>query len=190
MPRFDILGEGFVCKRDPKGLQPVAAGSRVVVAAGGELVCSYMVQQKLGLNDFFPVVARSGDGGKTWTEQGPICVAVSPGFAASGSYPSGHAASAWLYALLLAEVDSEHAAAIVARGRVFGESRVVCGVHYASDVEAGRITATALVAALHGNADFDADMAAARAEIADARPTAPRPDAASCPTPNALASPW
>jgi acid phosphatase (class A) len=124
------------------------------------------------------------------TEQGPICVEVSPGFAASGSYPSGHSASAWLYALLLAEVDSEHAAVIVARGRAFGESRVVCGVHYASDVEAGRITATALVAALHGNADFDADMAAARSEIANARPTAPRPDATSCPAPSALASPW
>jgi acid phosphatase (class A) len=124
------------------------------------------------------------------TEQGPICVNVSPAFAASGSYSSGHSASAWLYALLLAEVDSEHAAAIIARGRAFGESRVVCGVHYASDVEGGRISSTALVAALHGNAEFDADMAAARAEIANARVNAPRPDAASCPAPGALAPPW
>ena len=124
------------------------------------------------------------------TEQGPICVNVSPEFAASGSYPSGHSALAWMYALLLAEVDSEHAAAIIARGRTFGESRVVCGVHYASDVEGGRTLSTALVAALHGNTEFDADMAAARAEIANARANAARPDAASCPAPGALASGW
>ena len=64
------------------------------------------------------------------TESGPTCVDVSPEFAASGSYPSGHSAAAWLYALLLSEIDPGNAAAIVARGRAFGESRVVCGVHY------------------------------------------------------------
>jgi acid phosphatase (class A) len=124
------------------------------------------------------------------TQSGPICVAVSPDFAASGSYPSGHSAASWLYALLLAEIDPEHAAAIVARGRAFGESRVVCGVHYVSDVEGGRIMTTALVAALHGKPEFEADMAAARAELAKARAAAPKPDAASCPTDGALATPW
>lgn len=124
------------------------------------------------------------------TEQGPICVDVSPAFAASGSYPSGHSAASWLYALLLAELDPDNAAAIIARGRAFGESRVVCGVHYASDVEGGRITTTALVAALHGNADFGADMAAARAELANARSSAPQPNAGSCPAPEALTLPW
>jgi acid phosphatase (class A) len=124
------------------------------------------------------------------TESGPICVDVSPEFAASGSYPSGHSAAAWLYALLLSEIDPDHAAPIVARGRAFGESRTVCGVHYASDVEGGRLTATALVAALHGNAEFEADITAARAELANARATAPKPEAASCPAAGALATPW
>ena len=122
-------------------------------------------------------------------EQGPICVEVSPAFAASGSYPSGHSAAAWLYALLLAELEPDNAAAIVARGRAFGESRVVCGVHYASDVEGGRITTTALVAALHSNSEFEADMAAARAELAKARASASQPGA-SCPAPSDLATPW
>ena len=120
----------------------------------------------------------------------PICVDVSPEFAASGSYPSGHSAAAWLYALLLSEIDPDNAAAIVARGRAFGESRVVCGVHYVSDVEGGRLTTSALVAALHGNAEFEADIASARAELAKARTTAPRADAASCPADGALAKPW
>jgi acid phosphatase (class A) len=124
------------------------------------------------------------------TEKGPICVDVSPAFAASGSYPSGHSAAAWLYALLLAELDPADAAPIIARGRAFGESRVVCGVHYASDVEGGRITSTALVAALHGNPEFEADMAAARAELASARTSAPPPPGAACPAPEALARPW
>src|SRR5262245_33492517 len=53
------------------------------------------------------------------TESGPICVDVSPAFAASGSYPSGHSAAAWLYALLLSEIDPDDAAAIVARGSPF-----------------------------------------------------------------------
>jgi acid phosphatase (class A) len=124
------------------------------------------------------------------TEAGPTCVDVSPEFAASGSYPSGHSAAAWLYALLLAEIDPGNAAAIVARGRAFGESRVVCGVHYETDVEGGRLTTTALVAALHGDAEFEADMAAARWKTAKARTTAAKPDHASCPADAALATPW
>jgi acid phosphatase (class A) len=124
------------------------------------------------------------------TEAGPICVDVSPAFAASGSYPSGHSAAAWLYALLLAEIDPGNAASIVARGRAFGESRVVCGVHYETDVEGGRLTTTALVAALHADAEFEADIAAARAELAKARTTAGKPDPASCPADAALATPW
>ena len=124
------------------------------------------------------------------TESGPICVDVTPEFAASGSYPSGHSAAAWLYALLLSEIDPGNAAAIVARGRAFGESRAVCGVHYVSDVEGGRLTTTALVAALHGNSEFEADITAARAELAKARAAAPKPNAASCPAPEALGTPW
>jgi acid phosphatase (class A) len=124
------------------------------------------------------------------THEGPVCIDPEPAFAASGSYPSGHSGAAWLYALLLAELDPEHAAAIVARGRAFGESRVVCGVHYASDVEGGRLTTTALVAALHGSAEFATDIAAAHAELETLRGAAAKPAAASCPADGALARPW
>ena len=124
------------------------------------------------------------------THEGPTCIETEPAFAASGSYPSGHSGAAWLYALLLAELDPDHAAAIVARGRAIGESRVVCGVHYPSDVEGGRLTTTALLAALHGKPEFEADMLAARAELAKLRTTSAKPSAASCPSPEALARPW
>lgn len=126
------------------------------------------------------------------TEQGPLCVTPSEALRRQGSYPSGHTASSWLHALLLAEVDSAHAAAIVARGRAFGESRVVCGVHYLSDIEGARLLATALVAALHGEPEFDADIAAAREEVAALRASgSEKPASQSCESERALlATPW
>jgi acid phosphatase (class A) len=146
--------------------------------------------------DLFPVVGAAKDRYARprpfVTEQGPICITPSEEFARSGSYPSGHAASGWLYALLLAEIDPGNTAAIVRRGRAFGESRVVCGVHYLSDVEGGRLTATTLVAALHGVPEFETDIAAARAELIGLKSghvAAPAPAACSSENGN-LATPW
>lgn len=87
----------------------------------------------------------------------------------NGSYPSGHASAGWTWALILAELAPERSDAILARGRSFGESRLVCNVHWQSDVLAGRFMAAGVVARLHSNDVFKADMAAARAEISAAR---------------------
>ena len=46
-----------------------------------------------------------------------------------GSYPSGHSAIGWAWALILAEMAPNYADAILARGRAFGESRTICNVH-------------------------------------------------------------
>ena len=70
---------------------------------------------------------------------------------------------------------------ILIRGRAFGESRAVCGMHTASAVEAGRTTGAAVVAAEHGSAEFRADVEAARQEIAAQRAAhASAPDPAAC----------
>ncbi len=61
------------------------------------------------------------------------------------SYPSGHTAFGWGLALTLAEIVPDDAQAILTRGREYGESRVVCAVHYPSDVAAGQLVATAVV---------------------------------------------
>jgi acid phosphatase (class A) len=82
-----------------------------------------------------------------------------------GSYPSGHTAISWAWALLLTELSPAQADALLARGRAFGENRLICNAHWQSDVLQGRAVAAGAVAALHANADFTADMAAARAEI-------------------------
>ena len=102
-----------------------------------------------------------------------ICVPHDRSLDESASYPSGHATMGWTWALILAELAPDRATEVLMRGRAYGESRVVCGVHYPSDVEAGRTTASGLVAALHGDAAFRADMDRARVELAAARAAAP-----------------
>jgi acid phosphatase (class A) len=114
-------------------------------------------------------------------------VTPSENLARQGSYPSRHAGTGWLYAMLLGEIDSARAGALIARGRAFGESRVVCGVHYQSDVDAGRLGATALVAALHGDEEFEADLDAARAETVALRASAePKSPSGACQAQGAL----
>jgi len=87
----------------------------------------------------------------------------------NGSYPSGHTSAGWTWALILAELAPERSDAILARGRSFGESRLVCNVHWQSDVLAGRFMAAGVVARLHANDAFEADMAVAKAEISAVR---------------------
>jgi acid phosphatase (class A) len=86
-----------------------------------------------------------------------------------GSYPSGHTSIGWGWALMLAEIAPDRAEAVLARGRAYGESRIVCNVHWYSDVVAGRMVGAGAVATLHANAEFMAAMAAAREDIANAR---------------------
>jgi acid phosphatase (class A) len=86
-----------------------------------------------------------------------------------GSYPSGHAAIGWAWALILCEIDPEHGDAILARGLAFGQNRVICGVHWQSDVIEGRLIGAGTVARLHADPTFVADLDAAKAELAVVR---------------------
>ncbi len=93
-----------------------------------------------------------------------------------GSYPSGHAALGWAWALVLAELAPERADALLARGRAFAQSRVVCNVHWQSDVDAGREMGAAAVARLHGDPVFRAQLERARGEVASLRTTGTKPE--------------
>ena len=100
----------------------------------------------------------------------PICTPDEDAFLRKdGSYPSGHTAIGWAWALILSEIAPEHGGAILARGRAFGESRVICNVHWESDVIEGRFMAAATVARLHAEPAFIADLHAAKAELAAMR---------------------
>lgn len=98
-----------------------------------------------------------------------------------GSYPSGHTAIGWTWALILTEIAPTQTDAILARGRSFGDSRLVCNVHWQSDVNEGRIMGASTVARLHADAAFLADLDAAKAdyEIARAKELKPTRDCAA-----------
>jgi acid phosphatase (class A) len=81
------------------------------------------------------------------------------------SYPSGHAGWGWLSALILARVEPTKAAALLARGRDYGQSRVVCAVHYPSDIEAGRYLADAVLARLDNDGEYQRLLAVAKAAV-------------------------
>ena len=66
--RFETISEGWVSRRQPDTPTGVAAGPRCAVTNEGDVVCSFMVQSKLGINDFKPMLARSKDGGRSWSE--------------------------------------------------------------------------------------------------------------------------
>jgi len=117
-----------------------------------------------------------------WGNAQPICTEDQrASLLKSESYPSGHTTFSWAVGLVLAEMVPDKATEILARARAFGESRAVCGVHFVSDVEEGRTNGSALVAALHSNDEFQADLKAAKAELKAARAAAhTAPDAAQC----------
>ena len=92
-----------------------------------------------------------------------------------GSYPSGHTSIGWAWALILTELAPDRADALLARGRAFGESRLVCNAHWQSDILQGRATGAGAVAALHANADFRSDMAAAAQELSKLRASGTAP---------------
>jgi acid phosphatase (class A) len=113
-------------------------------------------------------------------DEGATCLPQEP-LARSFDYPSGHATAGWTSGLVLAQVAPAHANAVLARGRSIGESRVVCGVHNASSVEAAQLAAGAALALASALPGYRADLDAARAEYARLDRTATsRPDAAAC----------
>jgi len=100
----------------------------------------------------------------------PTCTPNEEGYLMKdGSYPSGHTAIGWAWALVLSEIAPEQIDAILARGRAFGQSRVICNVHWQSDVVEGRFMGAGTVARLHADPTFRADLEAARAELAAVR---------------------
>jgi acid phosphatase (class A) len=101
-------------------------------------------------------------------------------FRKDGSYPSGHAAVGWAWALVLTQLAPERADVLAQRGYAFGQSRVICGVHWQSDVTAGRTVGSAVFAQLQSNPDFVAQLGEARKEVAAAHARNAEPTADVC----------
>ena len=87
------------------------------------------------------------------------------GLATEGSYPSGHTMRGWTTALLLAEINPANADTIYARGWMYGESRVIVGAHWQSDVDVTRVAASIGFSALHTSPAFREQMHRAQYEF-------------------------
>lgn len=85
--------------------------------------------------------------------------------AADLSYPSGHAAYGYSMAYLLADMVPERRAQLLARADEFARQRMVCGVHFRSDLEAGRRAAELFMTRLRAVPEFRRDEAEAAAEL-------------------------
>jgi acid phosphatase (class A) len=99
------------------------------------------------------------------------------------SYPSGHSTFGYTTAVLLANMVPEKRAAIFARADVYAEHRIVLGVHFPSDVEAGHLAGTVVADDILHDPGFQADYQAARAELRHVLGLPTNPIAASTTTP-------
>jgi acid phosphatase (class A) len=90
----------------------------------------------------------------------PVC----PLNAEPTSYPSGHSLSGYLLAFTLVQLVPEKRQQILDRADQFVHNRLICGVRYASDTQAGRIVAYAIFGSLVASPKFQQDLAAASEE--------------------------
>jgi len=81
------------------------------------------------------------------------------------SYPSGHAAMARLFALILGDLVPARRAEFMARAEEVALNRVISGVHHPSDVEAGKIMGVVLYRELLKKPAFKSEMQALRAHL-------------------------
>ena len=82
-----------------------------------------------------------------------------------GSYPSGHTMRGWTAALLLAQINPAAADGLYARAWKYGESRVIAGAHWQSDVDVTRVAASIGFSRLQTSDRFQAEMARAQEEF-------------------------
>jgi acid phosphatase (class A) len=81
------------------------------------------------------------------------------------SYPSGHTTSGYLLALALIDMIPEKHDEILARAESYAFDRLICGVHYRSDLDASKRLAYAIHAVMAQNPQYRIEMTEARAEL-------------------------
>ena len=108
------------------------------------------------------------------------CIPLRASLRHDPSYPSLHATLGWVTGLILSDILPERTAWIMQRARVFGESRVVCGVQWQSDVMAAWLNGGVLYSAMEQDEGFRQEMDAARAEVVALHPTMSAPPVEEC----------
>jgi acid phosphatase (class A) len=114
-------------------------------------------------------VAAVGAAKAVWNRQRPYAISSEVETLGdrpeSSSYPSDASTVGYLTAILLANMVPEKADALYARGREFGDDRVILSIHFPSDVEAGRFAATAAANAFLQDAAFAKEFSEAKSEL-------------------------
>ena len=82
-----------------------------------------------------------------------------------GSYPSGHTIRAWLSGLILSEINPARSNEIFIRAWAYGDSRVIAGAHWQSDVDQSRVAASIGYSALQASDEFRSQMQKAKEEF-------------------------
>lgn len=90
------IQEGWIC-RLPEG--NVAAGPRCAVLESGDVLCTFMIQSALGINDFVPMQTVSHDGGLTWGEAHPVWPHLRDSFSLFGSVSRSSSGKLFLYGI-------------------------------------------------------------------------------------------
>lgn len=83
----------------------------------------------------------------------------------SGAYPSGHTTVGTLMGIVLANMVPEKHTEIMARAWEYGQNRMVAGMHFQTDIEAGRIAGAVIAETIMAHPDFKDEYAAAKAEL-------------------------
>ena len=97
--------------------------------------------------------------------EGTLIPGEEEGSRRSGSYPSGHTVRGWGMALVLAELNPERQDTLLKAGYEWGQSRVIAGYHWQSDVDASKLLSSATFARLQTCPEYLEDFAAAREEL-------------------------
>ena len=159
-----VRGQVEAVERALEGEKGCAAVLHLIVAARGAMnsLMTEVIEDHIRLH----VVDPAKD---VWKRQRPhlfsdLVRPVVP-LSKSGSYPSGHATVGTLMGVELSNMIPEKRAAIMARAWEFGHNRIVGGIHYASDIEMGRISGMVIAQTISTHADFKDELEAAKAEL-------------------------
>ncbi len=133
----DVIGKTISPETTPALAQLISDVRTVTTLSASELKTSHFRKRpfvQLGEPTAVPV-AEDGERGES-------------------SYASCHAQIGWAIALVLAEVVPEKQNEILRVGYDYGYDRVITGYHWATDIEAARLLASAVVARLHADKSF------------------------------------
>jgi acid phosphatase (class A) len=141
----DVLGDGFTAARLPQTAVLADHVKRQEAVAGSPTKTAFQRVRPYNLD----------------TTLHPVCKTKTK----NDSYPSGHALAGYLAALTLVDLVPEKRDAILQRADEYAHNRLVCGVHYPTDIEASKLLAYATHAAMLDTPAYQQEEAAARIEV-------------------------